>query len=135
MCSPLHYLTTKAQQEVVTGKMPYSDIKNGNRVMKNVTEGKLPVRPKEMSSATKCGDARWNMLLSCWNMKANRRPTALKVRDAVSQKHVPMFIDAEIHYPHRLVFYLDFKPRMIRLEMMNGCRLIVLLPAKRSTLR
>lgn len=67
--------------EVVTGKMPYSEVKSGNRVMKNVAEGKYPLRPGEMSSSTTCGDARWNMLLSCWNMKAGSRPTALKVRD------------------------------------------------------
>lgn len=96
--------------------------------MKYITEGKHPLRPSEMSSAARCGDARWNMLLACWNMKADSRPTASKVRDMVSQKPGPISINTEIH-PPRLIFYLDCKSRIFCKGILKCCRLIVMLPA------
>ncbi|KAF8597036.1 kinase-like protein, partial [Ceratobasidium sp. AG-I] len=82
------YALGMIQQEVVTGKVPYPEMRSDAGVIMRVIQGKYPQRPVEISSSTQHGDARWEMLLSCWKTNANSRPTAQEVRDTVSWRFI-----------------------------------------------
>jgi hypothetical protein len=70
-------------QEVVTGRLPYSERKTDPYVTLAVIGGILPQRPAELSINSRFGDQRWAMLVECWHGKADRRPKANYIRNMV----------------------------------------------------
>ncbi|KAF8600116.1 kinase-like protein [Ceratobasidium sp. AG-I] len=69
--------------EVITRKLPYFETTSDMRVILSVTQGKKPRRPDELLPSTQHGDERWNMLLTCWDMKPEIRPTALDLHNTM----------------------------------------------------
>ncbi|KAG8709574.1 hypothetical protein FRC08_018257 [Ceratobasidium sp. 394] len=67
--------------EVLTGQPPYAERKSDPWVTQAVVEGVLPQRPVQLASTSRFGDGRWAMLVECWRMQPNLRPTAKEVRD------------------------------------------------------
>ncbi|KAG9076069.1 hypothetical protein FS749_012191, partial [Ceratobasidium sp. UAMH 11750] len=68
--------------EVVTGYLPYAERKSEAFVTLAVVKGILPERPVQLSSDTRFGDERWELLKDCWNMEPGLRPTA---RDIINR--------------------------------------------------
>ncbi|KAG8796567.1 hypothetical protein FRC12_019074 [Ceratobasidium sp. 428] len=62
--------------EVMTGRKPYSEYKREPGAILAAVQGKHPRRPDELSSQTRFGDGRWNLMVACWNMQPDHRPNA-----------------------------------------------------------
>ncbi|KAG8787960.1 hypothetical protein FRC12_015078 [Ceratobasidium sp. 428] len=62
--------------EVMTGRKPYSEYRREPMATLAATEGKHPRRPEEISTQTRFGDERWNVMMACWNMVPDYRPDA-----------------------------------------------------------
>ncbi|KAF8597071.1 kinase-like protein, partial [Ceratobasidium sp. AG-I] len=69
--------------EVMTAKHPYSEFKYEPRVTVAVMQGIHPQRPAELSTKHIFGNEQWDILVRCWHMKPNSRPTASDVKDMV----------------------------------------------------
>ncbi|KAF8597059.1 kinase-like protein [Ceratobasidium sp. AG-I] len=69
--------------EVFTGDMPIRDMTNPFNLAWSFIRGVHPQQPRGFSSSTTCEDERWNVLLSCWSIKANCRPKASELRDTL----------------------------------------------------
>ncbi|KAG9086964.1 hypothetical protein FRC07_012947, partial [Ceratobasidium sp. 392] len=44
-------------------------------------QGKYPRRPDELSEQVRCGSERWKVMLACWAIGPESRPTAGVVKD------------------------------------------------------
>ncbi|KAG9119366.1 hypothetical protein FRC07_005628, partial [Ceratobasidium sp. 392] len=66
--------------EVMTGKHPYDEIRPEPAVTLAIIKGRRPRRPVTFSSEQSLGDKRWSMLLGCWKMEPDQRPTAIEVK-------------------------------------------------------
>ncbi|KAG9091266.1 hypothetical protein FRC06_000646, partial [Ceratobasidium sp. 370] len=70
--------------EVITGKKPYSEYKNDSSATLAAIQGRHPRRPADFACETGYGDQRWNLIVECWNMRPDLRPTVSVVRDKMS---------------------------------------------------
>ncbi|CAE7202790.1 unnamed protein product [Rhizoctonia solani] len=67
--------------EVVTGMHPYAGIHDGAVVLRLVT-GDYPIRPEaHIPTGNEKADLLWSLLVDCWALKPQDRPTAIQVRD------------------------------------------------------
>ncbi|CAE6497077.1 unnamed protein product [Rhizoctonia solani] len=64
--------------EIKTGRCPYAEYRDNNRVLRALLEKRLPKCPKEIYEF---GDGRslWDLLISCWNHNPTARPGAQSV--------------------------------------------------------
>ncbi|KAG9119632.1 hypothetical protein FRC07_005265, partial [Ceratobasidium sp. 392] len=67
--------------EVMTGRKPYSEYLMEPRATLAAIQGEHPRQPDELSQTAKCGGARWNLIVTCWNMHPDRCPTAKALND------------------------------------------------------
>ncbi|KAF8517253.1 kinase-like domain-containing protein, partial [Hysterangium stoloniferum] len=59
--------------EILTGKLPYYQIKNDPVVIMKITRGKIPPRP-ELSAAPFLSDHIWDLCEQCWRLDPHERP-------------------------------------------------------------
>ncbi|KAG9094684.1 hypothetical protein FRC06_010586 [Ceratobasidium sp. 370] len=72
--------------EIITGRQPFVEYDLSPLVSLAVLGGKHPQRPDEVSKNTKFGDERWSMMLTCWDMQPDSRPTAGGVKEMFNKK-------------------------------------------------
>ncbi|KAG8790388.1 hypothetical protein FRC12_012027 [Ceratobasidium sp. 428] len=81
--------------EIVTGKLPYSNLGDMRAVVGWILSGRLPLRPNaQLPPNSPFGDRLWTLLTSCWASEPSSRPTAAYVRDclkaiAATEEHIP----------------------------------------------
>ncbi|KAF7377585.1 Protein kinase domain-containing protein [Mycena sanguinolenta] len=64
--------------EILTGRVPFHELQNDMAVIVKVTGGYRPSRPTS-SSGTSMFDNLWELLRSCWEGEAEKRPAAFEV--------------------------------------------------------
>ncbi|KAJ7796785.1 kinase-like domain-containing protein [Mycena leptocephala] len=64
--------------EIMSGTIPFPELPNDMAVMFAVIEGKQPLRPMSCTGTTVL-DSLWELLNSCWEGKAEMRPTAPQI--------------------------------------------------------
>ncbi|KAJ7047351.1 kinase-like domain-containing protein [Mycena alexandri] len=64
--------------EILTGDVPFHDIKNDMAVMLQVLQGERPSQPTECSGTREL-DNLWELLQNCWHGEAERRPSASEI--------------------------------------------------------
>ncbi|KAJ7818734.1 kinase-like domain-containing protein, partial [Mycena leptocephala] len=64
--------------EIMAEKIPFYDLPNDMTVMFKVLEGKHPLRPTSWSGTTALDNV-WGLMESCWEGKAELRPTAYQI--------------------------------------------------------
>jgi hypothetical protein len=65
-------------------RVPYFELKRDMAAGAAIFRGEIPKRPEELSTNTRYGDKRWDVLLSCWTTDPHHRPECHSVRDMVS---------------------------------------------------
>lgn len=66
-------LSTNSSSQILTGRLPFSDIRNDSAVILAVLRGPEPHPSRE--SCADIADDIWSMLLWCWNRNPYRRPS------------------------------------------------------------
>ena len=79
----LHILFLYTKQEVITGKVPYSEYLQDMGILRALDRNKPPVRPKELVSKNEQAEAIWTLLSQCWDHNASSRPGASSVLASV----------------------------------------------------
>ncbi|CAE6399575.1 unnamed protein product [Rhizoctonia solani] len=69
--------------EIFTGEIPYSEIQNDLAIVTKIVQGIPPVRPLDKIKNTGSGDRTWELLLSCWVLTPELRPSALQVVESL----------------------------------------------------
>ncbi|KAJ6598277.1 kinase-like domain-containing protein [Mycena vulgaris] len=64
--------------EILTGKVPFHELRNDMAVMQKVAGGQRPSQPVSCSGTTTL-DSLWRLLQDCWREKSNTRPTAIQI--------------------------------------------------------
>ncbi|KAJ6571115.1 kinase-like domain-containing protein [Mycena capillaripes] len=64
--------------EILTGKLPFYELRNVNNVSLKVLEGSRPSRPASCMG-TPALDALWDLLQDCWRGNPDTRPTAASI--------------------------------------------------------
>ncbi|KAL0577342.1 hypothetical protein V5O48_004641 [Marasmius crinis-equi] len=59
--------------EIITQKVPFSELNDGQFMLKIFTNELQPRRP---TSPFWCPDEMWNLMVQCWNVAPSKRPTA-----------------------------------------------------------
>ncbi|KAG9123474.1 hypothetical protein FRC07_014889 [Ceratobasidium sp. 392] len=68
--------------EILTGLLPFNELKTDFQVMAALFEKTHPERPEEtIPSSSKQGDMMWSLLVRCWDPDPEARPKAVEVRD------------------------------------------------------
>ncbi|KAG8717612.1 hypothetical protein FRC09_014019, partial [Ceratobasidium sp. 395] len=67
--------------EIITGRLPYSEIERDIAVANKITSRQLPKR--QVLPDSPFGDRLWTLLTSCWASEPFRRTTAAEVRDCL----------------------------------------------------
>ncbi|KEP51128.1 tyrosine kinase catalytic domain protein, partial [Rhizoctonia solani 123E] len=61
--------------EIKTGRVPYAEYRDNNRVLKAMLQRRPPKRPKELDESSD-EEPLWNLLMRCWNHDQTARPDA-----------------------------------------------------------
>ncbi|KAJ7050807.1 kinase-like domain-containing protein [Mycena amicta] len=61
--------------EILTGKVPFHDLRNDMAVMMAVARGRRPLQPTSCSG-TMALDSLWELMENCWQQQVEMRPTA-----------------------------------------------------------
>ncbi|QRV85333.1 Tyrosine kinase catalytic domain protein [Ceratobasidium sp. AG-Ba] len=68
--------------EIVTGEIPYSNVKVEAAVLYKILRGELPPRPNNQHlSSNSAGDKLWSLIAVCWSTKPSDRPDSAAIRD------------------------------------------------------
>jgi serine/threonine protein kinase len=67
-----------ATTKILTGKVPFHELPNDMAVMMKVSRGYRPSRPSTCSGTTAL-DGLWELIQSCWQGEAERRPTVSQI--------------------------------------------------------
>ena len=73
-------LTVVASTQILSGKVPFSDLKTSWVVVQAVWEGKRPPRPVHPS----CKDGLWTLIQRCWDQDPRLRPEISEVSQSLS---------------------------------------------------
>ncbi|KAJ7878760.1 kinase-like domain-containing protein [Mycena olivaceomarginata] len=69
--------------EILTGKIPFHELRNDMAVMMRVSQGYRPPQPKAYSCTTAL-DGLWELMQKCWEQDAQMRPTASEIVDCLT---------------------------------------------------
>jgi hypothetical protein len=72
-----------SKQELVTGHVPFNEIKSDPAVIGAVMQGKRPNRPSILPVESTHGEAFWHILEKCWKQESENRPSAMEVQSMV----------------------------------------------------
>jgi serine/threonine protein kinase len=74
--------------QVMTGRLPYADVRRDHRVAAQILEGKKPTRPSSPHDV----DYLWDFIEKCWS-DAGRRPSAIDVLSFLGSDHVTVLVE------------------------------------------
>lgn len=66
--------------EILSGDVPYSNIKSDGDVIQVLYNGRLPDRPKRTNTFPGIPDAIWTLLRQCWQLAPDARPAITNVK-------------------------------------------------------
>ncbi|CAE6423353.1 unnamed protein product [Rhizoctonia solani] len=69
--------------EVLTGKVPYHEIKDVAPVILQIINRDIPTRPVSIPVGHASGDALWHLFTLCWKYEPEERPSAAEVAEMV----------------------------------------------------
>ncbi|KAJ7318966.1 kinase-like domain-containing protein [Mycena albidolilacea] len=81
-CGSDVYAFSCVSYEILTGKVPFHELRNDMAVMTRVAQGYRPPRPDSCSSPDL--DGLWELMQKCWEEDAQTRPTASQIVEWLS---------------------------------------------------
>ncbi|KAH7338694.1 WD40-repeat-containing domain protein [Rhizoctonia solani] len=70
--------------ENFTGSVPYSECRGDHSISSKISQGIFPTRPMDQIKDDAHGNMIWDLLVGCWNMKPDARPSVERVAESLS---------------------------------------------------
>lgn len=93
-----------SNQELLTGKQPFSDFKKEPAVIHALGKGERPRRPKRILDQSARGARFWDILQKCWAQSPADRPTANEVATLVREFVISPFSSSLFWFYRRCRF-------------------------------
>ena len=69
--------------EILSGDVPFADIKRDIAVLREIDKGVLPKHPGRVSTSQGLSDAIWQDLQKCWEREPTMRPSITEVKNSL----------------------------------------------------
>ncbi|KDQ53397.1 hypothetical protein JAAARDRAFT_434477 [Jaapia argillacea MUCL 33604] len=94
--------------QIFTGKQPYSQLTTDLQVLKAVTDGKMPERPRDRESVhAGLSDEWWGLITSCMARQPSLRPTMKTIVQRLTYNGAPVGVEGTVRENGGLTLYLS----------------------------